>query len=120
MSVSATKSSNRGHRAGIFDIRNIIGALLGIDGLIILLVGIFGDAEEDKTGGVNANLWAGLVLVADECDLPRLGLAATGGRPRRLRGRPRRRGPTRRALAPLCSRHDCLTTGFRHTVGGWS
>ena len=63
MSVSATKSSNRGHRAGIFDIRNIIGALLGIDGVIILLVGIFGDAEEDKTGGVNANLWAGLVLV---------------------------------------------------------
>ena len=41
MSDSATKSSNRGHRAGIFDIRNIIGALLGIDGLIILLVGIF-------------------------------------------------------------------------------
>ena len=64
MSDSATKSSNRGHRAGIFDIRNIIGALLGIDGLIILLVGIFGDAEEDKTGGVNANLWAGLALVA--------------------------------------------------------
>jgi hypothetical protein len=63
MSVSATKSRNRGHRAGIFDIRNIIGALLGIDGVIILLVGIFGDAEEDKTGGVNANLWAGLVLV---------------------------------------------------------
>jgi drug/metabolite transporter (DMT)-like permease len=63
MSVSATKTSKRGHRAGIFDIRNIIGALLGIDGLIILLVGIFGDAEEDKTGGVNANLWAGIVLV---------------------------------------------------------
>ena len=26
-------------------------------------MGIFGDAEEDKTGGVNANFWAGLVLV---------------------------------------------------------
>jgi hypothetical protein len=64
MSVSDTKSSKRGHRAGIFDIRNIIGSLIGIDGLIILLVGIFGDAEEDKTGGVNANLWAGLVLLA--------------------------------------------------------
>jgi hypothetical protein len=69
MSDSATKSSNRGHRAGIFDIRNIIGALLGIDGLIILLVGIFGDAEEDKTGGVNANLWAARPG-RDECDLP--------------------------------------------------
>jgi drug/metabolite transporter (DMT)-like permease len=63
MSVGASKSGTRGHRAGIFDIRNIIGTLLGVDGVIILLVGIFGDAEEDKTGGVNANLWAGLVLV---------------------------------------------------------
>jgi hypothetical protein len=62
MSVSATKST-RGHRAGIFDIRNIIGTLLAVDGLIILLAGIFGDPEEDKTGGVNANLWAGLVLL---------------------------------------------------------
>ena len=64
MSVSATRSSTRGHRAGIFDIRNIIGTLLAVDGLIILLVGIFGDPEEDKTGGVNANLWAGLALLA--------------------------------------------------------
>src|SRR6476620_8888969 len=61
--TTTTDSGGSGHKAGIFDIRNIIGALLGIDGLIILLVAIFGDAEEDKTGGVNANLWAGLVLV---------------------------------------------------------
>jgi drug/metabolite transporter (DMT)-like permease len=64
MSVSASDSRKRGHRAGIFDIRNIIGALLAVDGLIILLVGLFGDAEEDKTGGVNANLWAGIILLA--------------------------------------------------------
>jgi hypothetical protein len=64
MTVSAPKPRTRGHRAGIFDIRNIIGALLAVDGLIILLVGLFGDAEEDKTGGVNANLWAGLALLA--------------------------------------------------------
>ncbi len=63
MSVTATKPDSRGHRAGIFDIRNIIGALLAVDGVILLLVGIFGDPEEDKTGGVNANLWAGLVLL---------------------------------------------------------
>ena len=63
MSESVTRTSSRGHRAGIFDIRNIIGVLLGVDGLILLLVGIFGDTEEEKTGGVNANLWAGLVLL---------------------------------------------------------
>ena len=63
MSVTTTKPDSRGHRAGIFDIRNIIGALLAVDGVILLLVGIFGDPEEDKTGGVNANLWAGLSLL---------------------------------------------------------
>jgi hypothetical protein len=63
MSVSTTRSGTRGHRAGLFDIRNIIGALLAVDGLILLLVGLFGDTQEEKTGGVNANLWAGLVLL---------------------------------------------------------
>jgi hypothetical protein len=64
MSDTTRSSTRGGHRAGIFDLRNIIGALLAVDGVILLLVGIFGDAATDKTGGVNANLWAGLVLVA--------------------------------------------------------
>jgi len=63
MTVTSQPKAKGGHRAGIFDIRNIIGSLLAIDGLILLLVGIFGDAEGDKTGGVNANLWAGLALL---------------------------------------------------------
>ena len=50
--------------AGAFDVRNIIGGLLGIYGLILTLMGLFADPEEDKTGGINANLWAGLVLLA--------------------------------------------------------
>lgn len=48
--------------AGAFDIRNIIGALLGLYGVILLLAGIFGDTASAKTGGVNANLWTGLAL----------------------------------------------------------
>jgi hypothetical protein len=63
MTVTSQSGAKGGHRAGIFDIRNIIGALLAVDGLIITLVGMFGDTEEEKTGGVNANLWAGLVLL---------------------------------------------------------
>jgi hypothetical protein len=55
---------DRRHTAGVLDIRNIIGGLLGVYGVILLAVGVFGDAETDKTGGVNANLWAGLVLLA--------------------------------------------------------
>jgi hypothetical protein len=49
--------------AGIFDIRNVIGGLLGVYGVILTLMGIFGDEEGDKTGDVNANLWAGLILL---------------------------------------------------------
>lgn len=49
--------------AGAFDIRNVIGALLALYGVILTLMGLFGDPETDKTGGVNANLWAGLALL---------------------------------------------------------
>ncbi len=48
--------------AGLFDIRNIIGALLGIYGVALLLAGIFADTAPEKTGDVNANLWTGLGL----------------------------------------------------------
>lgn len=49
--------------AGAFDIRNVIGALLGIYGIILLVMAAFGPLAEDKTGGINANLWVGIVLV---------------------------------------------------------
>lgn len=49
--------------AGALDIRNVIGALLAIYGAILLLMGLFGDAETDKTGGWNANLWSGLAML---------------------------------------------------------
>lgn len=51
------------HTAGAFDIRNFIGMLLGLYGVILTAMGLFGDKELDKTGGVNANLWAGLALI---------------------------------------------------------
>ncbi|MER7071277.1 hypothetical protein [Terrabacter sp. NPDC000476] len=56
------KRSSR-HTAGAFDIRNFIGALLGLYGIILTLLGLFADKGYDKTGGVNANLYAGLALV---------------------------------------------------------
>jgi drug/metabolite transporter (DMT)-like permease len=60
---SPVTAPQRRHTAGILDIRNIIGALLGVYGVILLLMGLFGDPEDEKTGDVNANLWAGLVLI---------------------------------------------------------
>ena len=58
-----TKPESGKKTAGAFDVRTIIGSLLGIYGVILLLMGLFADAETDKTGGPNANLWAGLALL---------------------------------------------------------
>ena len=49
--------------AGALDVRNIIGTLMATYGVILIGMGLFADPETDKTGGVNANLWAGLALL---------------------------------------------------------
>jgi len=53
-------------RAGLFDVRVIIGALLGIYGVVLLLMGLFdtSDAELTRADGVNVNLWTGIGLIA--------------------------------------------------------
>lgn len=61
--MSDTTRSTGKKTAGAFDVRTIIGSLLGLYGVILLLTGLLGDPETDKTGGINANLWAGLVLL---------------------------------------------------------
>jgi hypothetical protein len=50
--------------AGALDVRNIIGSLIGVYGVILVVLGIFSDSTAAKTGDVNANLWTGLGLVA--------------------------------------------------------
>ena len=52
--------------AGAFDVRNIIGALLALYGVVLLVMGLIGPSEDDlaKTGGFNANLWVGLGMLA--------------------------------------------------------
>ncbi|MGY0501069.1 hypothetical protein ACWZHB_21510 [Nocardia sp. FBN12] len=46
----------------LFDIRTIIGALLGSYGVILVITSLLQDsaAQEAKTGGIDVNLWAGL------------------------------------------------------------
>ena len=56
-------SDTKKHSAGAFDVRNVIGGLIGFYGVVLLLVALFGEDEPDKTGGVDANLWAGLAMV---------------------------------------------------------
>ena len=62
---------------GLFDVRNIVGALLFLYG-VILVVASFGtsDAQKAKADGINANLWVGLVLV-----VARGALRGVGGDP---------------------------------------
>ncbi|OYO03058.1 hypothetical protein [Enemella evansiae] len=56
----------RAHSAGAFDVRNFIALLIGIYGVVLLLLGLFAfNAEESaRTDGMNANLWAGIVMIA--------------------------------------------------------
>jgi drug/metabolite transporter (DMT)-like permease len=50
--------------ANLLDVRKIIGALLGVYGLLLLIAGILGsDADKDKAAGVNINLWVGIALL---------------------------------------------------------
>jgi hypothetical protein len=56
------------HRAGAFDIRVFIAALIGIYGVVLVIAGVIGpsDAALRKTGGWNINLYAGtgMLLIA--------------------------------------------------------
>ncbi|GAB3027790.1 hypothetical protein GCM10011376_16980 [Nocardioides flavus (ex Wang et al. 2016)] len=62
--TTAGQSGTSARKAGAFDVRNIIGALMGVYGVILVLAGLLGEHEPEKTGGVNANLWTGLALLA--------------------------------------------------------
>lgn len=61
------QGSQRSHTAGAFDIRNVIGALLGLYGLILLLSFLFLDPGVDAaTGAANDssyNLWTGVAML---------------------------------------------------------
>lgn len=63
MSDGTSSTGTGSHQAGVFDIRNIIAALLGVYGVILTLAGLFGEHEPERTGGVNANLWTGIGLL---------------------------------------------------------
>ncbi len=51
--------------AGAFDIRVIIGALLGIYGVVLLLTDLVGNPEArvDRANDIDLNLWTGLALL---------------------------------------------------------
>lgn len=56
-------TTNSTHRAGLFDIRTIIGLLLAIYGVILVVTSFFTSEEQlAKADGVDVNLWTGIGL----------------------------------------------------------
>ncbi len=52
------------HRAGLFDIRFIIAALIGVYGVILVITAFFtSDSQKDKADGLNINLYAGIGMI---------------------------------------------------------
>ncbi|GAB3929268.1 hypothetical protein GCM10029976_028590 [Kribbella albertanoniae] len=51
-------------KAGAFDIRVVIAALIGLYGVILTVLGIVEkQAEIDKAAGININLWGGIAML---------------------------------------------------------
>jgi uncharacterized membrane protein YidH (DUF202 family) len=63
--TAATGPRTPRQRAGVFDIRALIGLLLGIYGVMLLVTGVVAtsQAELAKANGVNVNLYTGIGLV---------------------------------------------------------
>ena len=62
--MSSQTNEGRKHTAGAFDVRNVIAGLMGFYGVVLLILGLVdGAAAEEKTGGIDANLWAGLGMI---------------------------------------------------------
>ncbi|MGY1803549.1 hypothetical protein ACI78T_09730 [Blastococcus sp. SYSU D00922] len=62
-STSANGTGEK-HAAGAFDVRNVIAALIGFYGVVLVVVGLVdGDEALEKTDGFDANLWVGLGMI---------------------------------------------------------
>jgi drug/metabolite transporter (DMT)-like permease len=67
MSADKTTTGGReaGQRSGAFDVRIVIGVLLGIYGIVLVVTGLVdtSEAELAKSDDMNINLWAGAGMV---------------------------------------------------------
>jgi hypothetical protein len=51
-------------KAGAFDIRVVIAALVATYGVVLTILGIIADPKEvDKAAGININLWGGIAML---------------------------------------------------------
>ncbi|GAB2662744.1 hypothetical protein [Kribbella swartbergensis] len=60
----ADQTSAPKKKAGAFDIRVVIAALIAIYGVLLTILGIIADPQEvEKAAGININLWGGLAML---------------------------------------------------------
>ena len=62
---TAEHGSGEKHAAGAFDVRNVIAALIGFYGVVLVVTGLVDHGADAlrKTDGFNANLWVGLAQI---------------------------------------------------------
>src|SRR6195952_5131974 len=58
-------AETRKHTAGAYDVRTVIAGLIGLYGIVLTIMGLVANSADDeaKTGGWNANLWSGIVMI---------------------------------------------------------
>jgi hypothetical protein len=63
--MSTEPNGSEKQTAGAFDVRNVIAALIGFYGVVLVVMGLVdnGHAALQKAGGVNANLWVGICML---------------------------------------------------------
>ncbi len=62
--MAESNETQKSHRAGVFDIRFVIAALIGVYGVILVVMGLFtSEADLAKADGLNINILAGIGMV---------------------------------------------------------
>jgi hypothetical protein len=62
--VSDTDEATAARVANRFDIRRIVGGLFGLYGVVLVLLGLFGNhTTKVKASGINIDLWTGLGML---------------------------------------------------------
>jgi len=64
MTQNTAGSGEQVQKIGLFDIRFIIGALIGVYGIILVITGLLvSDSQIDKSDGLNINLVGGIYMI---------------------------------------------------------
>ncbi len=64
MSGNVGGSGTEPRKVGLFDIRIIIAALIGLYGIILVITGLLSsEAQAEKASGLNINVIAGIVMI---------------------------------------------------------